>query len=170
MQPNSKHCHRFVPLQDIQRRHFPLVHPSLFYKAIFITHKFIKSSKYMKANKLQQERKLLPFTGSFWCKLNSAKHSLSFCFHLLRDTGKSYATDNSCLSIGLISNFEEFLVKKKKKSTKHYFITFENDGLTEEYQLYCSCSKWIKGQPHAKQVDRQRNHFSHITILIGKDV
>lgn len=50
----------------------------------------------MKVNKLQQEIKPLRLTGSSGCKLKSAKHSLSFCFHLLTDTGKSYATDNTC--------------------------------------------------------------------------
>lgn len=51
----------------------------------------------MKVNKLQQEINPLTFAGSFGCKLNSAKHSLSLCFHLLTDTSKSYATDSSCL-------------------------------------------------------------------------
>lgn len=69
------------------------------------------------------------------------------------------------LSIELISNFEEFFAKKK--STKRYFISFKNEGLTAEYQLFLQ--QMNKGQPHAKQLDQQRNHFPHtLPSLSGK--
>lgn len=65
-------------------------------------------------------------------------------------------------------NFEEFLVKKKYQNTT--LSAFENEGLTAEYQLYYFCSKWIKSQPDAQQMDQQRNHFSHtLPIFIRKD-